>query len=255
MPYLDERPNERYLDDSAAFNGRAGWNNVRLLLVEDSARLQHLLGESLRDANYPVDIVGSAGEFWAAARSVNFDIFIIDLGLPDGDGLQLIRELRACDCKTPVLVITARAAVDDRIAALDGGADDYLIKPFNHAELLARVRALLRRPRELRQSTMQIGGLTFNEATSEVRVDGRSLDLRPSERRLLSLLMRRAGNIVPKATIEEALSDFGREMSVNAIEALISRLRRALDDQPTGVVIETIRGIGYALKEFPNDNR
>jgi DNA-binding response OmpR family regulator len=223
---------------------------VRLLLVEDSERLRQLLDESLREALYPLDVVGSAADFRAAIRSVNFDLFIIDLGLPDADGLELIRELRGSGCKTPILVITARAAVDERIAALDGGADDYLIKPFHHAELLARVRALLRRPRELRDPTTQIGGLMFNEVTSEVRLDDQSLELRPSERRLLFLLMRRAGSIVPKAAIEEALSDFSREMSANAVEAVVSRLRKALDDQRTGVVIETIRGIGYALKEI-----
>ena len=224
---------------------------MRLLLVEDSERLRQLLGENLREADYALDIVASAAEFRAAVRSVNFDLFIVDLGLPDGDGLQLIRELRASDCRTPVLVITARAAVDDRIAALDGGADDYLIKPFNHAELLARVRALLRRPRELRDPIMQIGGLVFNEVTSDVRIDGQSLSLRPSERRLLCMLMRRVGSIVPKAIIEEAMSEFGREMSANAIEALVSRLRKALDDRCTAVTIDTIRGVGYALKVIP----
>lgn len=226
-----------------------GSSDVKLLLVEDSERLRHLLGESLREAGYPLDTVDTAAEFRAAAHAVNFDLFIIDLGLPDGDGLQLIRELRASECKTPILVITARAAVDDRIGALDGGADDYLIKPFNHAELLARVRALLRRPHELRDPMVQVGHLTFNEITCDVRVEGQSLYLRLSERRLLSLLMRRAGGIVPKAAIEEELSDLGREMSANAIEALVSRLRKALDDRPTGIIIETIRGIGYSLKE------
>jgi two-component system OmpR family response regulator len=220
----------------------------RLLLVEDSVRLQELLGESLRGADYPVDVVGTLGEGRAAAASVNYDLLIVDLGLPDGDGISLIHESRKSGCGTPILVITARAGVDARIAGLDGGADDYLVKPFSHLELLARIRALLRRPRDVREPIIQIGCLLFNEMTSEVRVDGRLLDLRAAERRLLGVLMRHAEHIVPKVSIEERFSEYGRELSGNAVEAHVSRLRRALDDAHSGVVIETIRGVGYALR-------
>jgi DNA-binding response OmpR family regulator len=222
---------------------------TRLLLVEDSVRLQALLSENLRGAEYPLDVVGTAAEACAALAEVTYDLLIIDLGLPDGDGIVLIHEARAAGCKTPILVITARAGIDDRIAALDSGADDYLVKPFSHLELLARIRALLRRPPDMRQPILQIGRLVLNEATSEVRADGRMVDLRASERRLLALLMRQAGRIVPKSSIEERFSEFGRELSDNAVEAHVSRLRKALDETPAGVFIETIRGVGYALKE------
>ena len=222
---------------------------MRLLLVEDSLRLRELLGENLRAADYPLDTVGTAAEARAAAAVVRYDLFIIDLGLPDDDGMSLIHELRSAGCQTPILVITARAGVNDRIAGLDGGADDYIVKPFNHSELLARIRALLRRPSELVEPTIQIGRLVFNESTREVRADGQTLDLRASERRLLALLMRQAGRIVSKCTIEERFSEFGRELSDNAVEAHVSRLRKALDETPAGVFIETIRGVGYALKE------
>jgi DNA-binding response OmpR family regulator len=222
---------------------------TRLLLVEDSARLQALLSESLRGAEYPLDVVGTAAEARAALAEVTYALLIIDLGLPDGDGMSLIHEARSAGCKTPMLVITARAGIDDRIAGLDSGADDYLVKPFSHLELLARIRALLRRPPEIREPILQIGRLVLNETTSEVRADGRMLDLRASERRLLALLMRQAGRIVPKSSIEERFSEFGRELSGNAVEAHVSRLRKALDDTPAGVFIETIRGVGYALKE------
>jgi DNA-binding response OmpR family regulator len=222
---------------------------TRLLLVEDSARLQALLTESLRGADYPVDAVGTAAEARAALAEVTYDVVIVDLGLPDGDGVALIHEARAAGCKTPMLVITARAAIDDRVAGLDSGADDYLVKPFSHLELLARIRALLRRPPEMREPILQVGRLVLNETTSEVRADGRMIDLRASERRLLALLMRQAGRIVPKSSIEERFSEFGRELSGNAVEAHVSRLRKALDDAPAGVFIETIRGVGYALKE------
>ena len=150
---------------------------MRLLLVEDSARLRELLSESLRGADYPLDVAGTARDFRAAIASAEYDLLIIDLGLPDGDGLTLIRELREAENTTPVLVITARAAVDDRVAGLDSGADDYLVKPFNHTELLARVRALLRRPRALREPIVQVGNVAYNEKTGEIHADGKLLDL------------------------------------------------------------------------------
>jgi len=220
---------------------------MRLLLVEDSARLRELLSESLRGADYPLDIVGTASEFRAAIGLTDYDLLIVDLGLPDGDGLALIRQAREAGSTTPVLVITARATVDDRVAGLDGGADDYLVKPFNHTELLARVRALLRRPRALREPTLQVGNLVYSERTGEILVEGKLLDLRPSERRLLALLIGRAGRVVPKADIEEGLSGSGRELSPNAVETVISRLRKATDEGRAGIVIETVRGIGYML--------
>jgi len=224
---------------------------TRLLLVEDSIRLQALLSDSLRGADYPLDVVGTMAEARAATAGVSYALQIIDLGLPDGDGLALIHEQRSAGCNTPILVITARGGIDDRIAGLDSGADDYLVKPFSHLELLARVRALLRRPRDLREPMLQIGRLVLNEATGEVRADGKMLDLRATERRLLALLMRQAERIVPKSSIEERFSEFGRELSVNAVEAHVSRLRKALDETSAGVFIETIRGVGYALRERP----
>jgi DNA-binding response OmpR family regulator len=222
---------------------------MKLLLVEDSSRLQELLGESLRGAEYPVDIVGTAAECRAAVRTGGYALFIIDLGLPDEDGLSLIRDLRAAMHSAPILVITARAGINDRIAGLDGGADDYIVKPFHHAEFLARVRALLRRPKPMNAPEIRIGSLVLNEQTSEVRIDGRLVDLRPSERRLLSILIRRAEMVVPKSSIEDDLASLGREVSSNAIEAVVSRLRRALDEAGMPVVIETVRGVGYILKE------
>jgi two-component system, OmpR family, response regulator len=221
----------------------------RLLLVEDSVRLQALLGESLRSAGYPIDVVGTLAEARAAIAEVAYDLLIIDLGLPDGNGMALIHESRAGGHATPVLVITARTGIDDRIAGLDSGADDFLVKPFSHLEMLARIRAILRRPRNMRDPVLQVGRLVLNEATSEVRADGEMLDLRAGERRLLSLLMRQAGRIVPKSSIEERFYELGREVTVNAVEAHVSRLRKALEEKAAGVFIETVRGIGYALKE------
>ena len=122
---------------------------MRLLLAEDSERLQELLSESLKQAGYMLDVVATAAELFSSVAATKYDLLIIDLGLPDGDGLSAIRDLRATGMSVPILIITARGSIDDRIVGLDSGADDYLIKPFNHAELLARIRALLRRPSEL----------------------------------------------------------------------------------------------------------
>lgn len=130
---------------------------MRLLLLEDSVRLRELLGETLRDNGYSLDTVASAGEFRNVVAATAYDPLIVDLGLPDGDGLDIIKALRSARTPTPILVITARSSVHDRIAGLDTGADDYLVKPFNHSELLARVRALLRRPVKLAGPEFRIG--------------------------------------------------------------------------------------------------
>lgn len=222
---------------------------MRLILAEDSKRLQVLLSESLASAGYKLDVASTIAELLGMVGSVNYDLLIIDLGLPDGDGLGAIRTLRQQGDTTPILIITARGSIDDRVSGLDTGADDYLIKPFNHAELLARVRALLRRPADLHGPILRRGGLEFEEAKGEVRYEGRPIDLRLSERRLLGTLMRRSGHVVTKSAIEEALSRFGRELSANAVEALVSRLRKALADANAKVVIETVRGVGYRLVE------
>jgi len=222
---------------------------VRLLLVEDSKRLQELLSESLASAGYKLDLASTAGELFTMVEAVNYDMLIVDLGLPDGDGLTAIKALRARGSTTPILIITARGSIDDRVSGLDSGADDYLIKPFNHSELLARVRALLRRPADMHGPILKRGGLEFEEAKGEVRCGGKLVELRLSERRLLATLMRRSGSVVTKAAIEEALSQFGRELSANAVEALVSRVRKALADANSGIAIETIRGVGYRLVE------
>jgi DNA-binding response OmpR family regulator len=222
---------------------------MRLLLVEDSVRLRETIGDTLRRGGYVLDAFGTVAEFHAASRQIAYSLFIVDLALPDGDGLELIRELRSASCSTPVLVVTARTTIDDRVTGLESGADDYLVKPFHQAELLARVRALLRRPRDIRLATMRAGGVALDETTGDVRVNGEILELRPRERRLLALLLRRAGTTVPKSAIEATLSEFDRELSANAIEVLVCRLRKALSEKPTSITIETVRGIGYTLKE------
>ena len=221
---------------------------MRLLLVEDSGRLQELLGETLRQAGYGLDLAGTVADMLECAASVPYDLLIVDLGLPDGDGIDAINTLRNNGFNKPILIITARGSVDDRISGLDSGADDYLPKPFNHGELLARVRALLRRPGDLSGPVLRVGSVTVDEVAAEAHSGGKLLDLRLSERRLLVVLMRRAGAVVAKASIESALSEQGRELSSNAVEALVSRTRKVLVDSGSDVSIETVRGVGYVMK-------
>ena len=153
---------------------------LRLLLAEDSERLQELLSESLKSAGYRLDIVASVAELTSSAASVNYDLIIVDLGLPDGDGLAGIRAMRSAGISAPIVIITARGSIEDRITGLDSGADDYLIKPFNHIELLARVRALLRRPTELHATVLRKGKTELDETNEEVRCAGQPVDLRRS---------------------------------------------------------------------------
>jgi len=222
---------------------------MRLLLVEDSVRLRELLTERVHDAGWRLDAVATAAEAEAATRSVAYDLALLDLGLPDRDGIALIRELRKRGFAAPILVITARGAVDDRVAALDSGADDYLVKPFNHTELLARCRALLRRRSSAVVELFEVAGISFDPALGIVRIAGEALSIAPRERSVLELLLRNAGRVVAKGQIEVALSEFGGEISTNAVELAVSRLRRRLAPSQSGVAIETIRGVGYLLRE------
>ena len=222
---------------------------MRLLLVEDSARLRDLLEERISSAGWRLDTLGTIGEALEATLSVTYDLVLVDLGLPDGDGKELIRSLRTRGSAVPILVLTARGSIDDRVVALDCGADDYLVKPFNHVELLARCRALLRRSGPHRSERIEFGRLDFDPASGSVRVAAEIVPVSPRERSLLELLLRHANRVVAKDRIEVALSAFGEEISTNAVELAISRLRRRLEPVDAGVTIETVRGVGYLLRE------
>jgi len=222
---------------------------MRILLAEDNQRFGQLLVEHLSDAGYTVDLTMTASGFRHLATIYVYALYLVDLGLPDGDGLGLIEELRQAKCAAPILILTARSTVQDRVSGLDCGADDYLVKPFNHAELLARVRALSRRPANLVANSMRVGHLTLDFITGEVCCDGRRIDLRPSEQRLLALLIKRSGRLVPRTTIEDSLQSLGNEKTANALDKLISRLRRSLRDEQAGIELKTVKGLGYVLEE------
>ncbi|MFZ3182348.1 MAG: response regulator transcription factor [Methylocystis silviterrae] len=222
---------------------------MRLLLVEDTARLRDLLVDAVHRVGWRIDAVGSVSDAEEAVACAEYDLLLVDLGLPDGDGLDLIRAFRRARKETPILVLTARGAVDERIAGLDAGADDYVVKPFNHGEFLARCRALLRRSPNASAPALTAGQLTFDLASGSVACGGDEMALAPRERTVLEILMRDAGRVVNKRKLEHALSEFGDELSSNALETAVSRLRKKLDGATTGVSLETIRGVGYLLRE------
>jgi two-component system, OmpR family, response regulator len=215
--------------------------------------LREILTECVHDAGWRLDSVDTAAAARSAAASAEYNLALLDLGLPDGDGIELIADLRRAGFIAPILVISARASVEDRVAALDKGADDYLVKPFSQIELLARCRAMLRRLESRMANEIVVGALAFDTTTGAVRIAGETISMAPRERSVLDLLLRSAGRVVPKERIETALSEFGDEISTNAVELAISRLRKRLANFDPGVVFETIRGVGYMLRENTRD--
>ena len=222
---------------------------MRLLLIEDNRRLAALTAEGLRKAGFAVDSVHSAEEASAALAVAGFDAVLLDLGLPDADGLSLLSALRAKADTTPVLILTARDAVDDRVRGLNLGADDYLLKPFALEELVARIRALLRRPGAALGMVLQLGNIALDSAGRVAAVCGQPLDLSRRELDALELLLRRACRVVSKAALENDLYGFGKEVGSNAVEVLIHRLRKRLQAAGASAGVQTLRGIGYILIE------
>ena len=218
---------------------------MRVLLIEDDAMIGRAVRQGLRQAGFTVDWVtdGAAGQ--AAAADAVHDALILDLGLPRIDGLALLKALRARGAAVPVLIISARDAVPDRIAGLNAGADDYLLKPFDLDELIARLRALLRRQAGSASSAMTLGALSLDPVARRVTLDGRELNLTAKELALLEALLRRPGAVLSRERLEESVYGWGEEVASNAVEVHLHNLRRKL-----GVgVIRNVRGVGYKIAE------
>lgn len=219
---------------------------MRVLIVEDDPLLQDSLQRAMRAAGYAAD---QAMDGEAALRMMGgdcFDLVILDLGLPRLDGLSVLRHMRAEGCRSPVLILTARDGVEDRVRGLDLGADDYLTKPFSLAELEARARALLRRGKGS-GPRIGCGGLDYDTVERHALVDGAPLELSARELSVLEALLFRMGRVVSKEQLLESLYGHGEEASVNAIEVYVHRLRKKLE--PAGVTIRTLRGLGYLLEK------
>jgi|SRR5262245_34472961 len=222
---------------------------MRLLVVEDEPRMGQILYAALERAAFTVDLVGSCGEAREALSLIPYDAAVLDLGLPDGDGVLLLQELRRGGNRVPILVLTARDAVEDRVGGLDAGADDYLVKPFAMPEVIARVKALLRRPGGALGTTLIAGNIIFDTIGRDARVDERPLPLPRRETAILEHLMRRLGRVVPKAVLEEKLYGYDDELESNAIPVHVHHLRRKLIDAGASAEIHTVRGVGYLLTE------
>ena len=220
---------------------------MRLLLVEDTVRLATLIREGLDRQGFAVDWCETVDGAEHARKIVRYDLVLLDLGLPDGDGLDLIRSMRRSKDDTPILVLTARGGLDDRVRGLDAGADDYLVKPFQIPELAARCRALLRRPGASLGTTLEAGNLTLDTAERVVRVEDVRIDATPREVDLLESLLRRVGHVVAKPMLESALYSMDAMVTPNALEATVSRLRKRLSSAMANVQITTVHGVGYAL--------
>jgi len=222
---------------------------MRVLLVEDHDRLAQTIVDGLSAFGFGVDAFLTAEDAVGATRAFAYDAIILDLGLPDRDGLDVITELRGRNVASPILILTARDGVDDRVAGLDRGGDDYLLKPFAMKELAARLRALLRRPGRALGVVLELGNLSLNTTLRQLEVSHCVAAIPPREMGALELLMRRAGQVVPKRALEDTLYGLSEDVNPNTVEVLISRLRKRLEEIGADCSIHTLRGIGYLLRE------
>jgi two-component system, OmpR family, copper resistance phosphate regulon response regulator CusR len=220
---------------------------MRILLVEDEPHAAKMLAKGLRKQTYAVDVARDGREAVHQASVNDYDLIILDVMLPLKDGFEVCGDLRAGGSSVPILMLTALDAVQDRIAGLDTGADDYLTKPFDFHELLARARALLRRGRELRPETIDVADLRIDTRSHEVRRGGELIELTAKEYALLEYLARRAGDLVTRAEISEHVWDESFDPFSNLIEVYIQRLRRRIDEGRETKLIRTLRGEGYRL--------
>jgi two-component system response regulator QseB len=222
---------------------------MRVLLVEDHRTMRELIADHLRERGFAVDAVGRGEDALAAAAIAPFDAVILDLGLPDLDGMKVLTLLRCSHPELPAILLTARDGVDDRLRGLNAGADDYIVKPFNLLELEARLRAVLRRSGNRQGTTYCLGEIVFDTVTREAAVRGRRIDLTRREAALLEELLRVPGQVITKDLLEDRLYALEDSGSTNAIEAAVSRLRRKLAVAGAALQIETKWGIGYRLVE------
>src|SRR5229473_1304387 len=222
---------------------------MRLLVVEDNEQLAKLLAKGLQTAGYDTDVFGTVAEARTALLMLDYAAVILDLGLPDGDGLAVLRELRHRKDSVPVLVLTARGGLQDRISGLRSGADDYLVKPFAFEELLARLEAHLRRPGQILGNSLQIANLAFDTESRQAFIDDKPQVLSARETAVLELLMRRKDRVVSKKLVEDHIFGLSGDVASNAVEVYIHRLRKQLSERGAKVQIHTIRGVGYLISE------
>jgi len=222
---------------------------VWILVAEDEAGLRQSLQQGLEEENHRVAAAADGGEAWAAIRTCEFDVIVLDIMLPELDGLEVLRRLRAAGHTTPVLLLTARDAAADVVRGLDAGADDYLTKPFAFGVLLARLRALGRRAAQAPRPQLAHAGLHLDPAARRAWRDGAPVSLTATEFRLLEFLLRRAGRAVSRAALLEGVWGFDQTVETNTLDAFIKQLREKVDAGREHRLIHTVRGFGYALRK------
>ena len=224
---------------------------MRILVVEDNHRLNSSLASSLAHEGYSIDSAYDGQEGQDFAEMTSYDLIILDIMLPKKDGLEVCRDLRRRRVHTPILLLTARDTVDDRVQGLDCGADDYLVKPFAMRELLARLRALLRRQQPSKQGHLEMGNLMIDPVTHTVEREGQPIDLTPKEFALLEYLMYHPNQVVTRDLIEQHIWNYDFECESNVIDVYVRRLRRKIDDPFEVKLLTTVRGVGYRLQPPP----
>jgi len=224
---------------------------MRILLIEDEYELANAVRIALERERFVVDTAASLAHARASAEGAAHDLVLLDRTLPDGDGLALLPALRSRNRGVPVSVLSALGKLADRNEGLDEGADDYLAKPFALEELMARIRAIRRRPSDLASETITLGRLCFDPACDEASVQGQRLDLPRRELRVIACLVQRKGRTVMRETLEQAVFGYDDEIHSNTLDSHVSRLRRKLADADAGVEIHAVRGVGYLLRAAP----
>lgn len=232
--------------------GKFGDNTVRILLVEDDAALRLGVARSMEREGWQVDVLADGEQAMSGGLSQQFDLCILDLGLPRRDGMDVLRHWRAHGMKTPVLLLTARDELSDRVRGLDAGADDYLVKPFDVPELLARIRALKRRSEGRVEDLIRLGPLSLDLAHRELLHHDERVPLSPREMALTEVLMQKAGRVVTKESIVAKLSTWESDFSENSVEVYVHRLRKRFGE--LGVTIRTVRGFGYVMECLADTN-
>ncbi len=221
---------------------------MRLLVVEDNIELAQAIGEAFAARHLHCDLAHNAGDAEILIRTTRYALVILDLGLPDEDGLDLLRRLRAAQRSEPVIILTARGEVENRIRGLSAGADDYMSKPFHFDELHARVLAILRRDSGYKDRLLRAGALELDTEARQFHAEGAALEFSVREGELLELLMRQPNRVVPKRVLEDQLFGAGDSLGSNAVEVYIHRIRRHLKDAGLALTVQTVRGVGYMLQ-------
>lgn len=220
---------------------------MKILLIEDNARLAELTQKNLKNAGLVCDIAPTVSDAEHEIKTYKYDAAVLDINLPDGSGIDFLKKIRGEKNKLPVLILTANLDFDIKIEGLNLGADDFLTKPFKHEELIARLRAILRRPQDLKDQTIEIKNISFDTSNFELKVSGKQVAINKKESQLLEILLKKYDHVVNKSELEDKLYEIDRDIQSNSLEVALHRLRKVLDNAKSELVIQNVRGVGYKL--------